>query len=248
MEARANVGPALNAEKLRYVTEHFHQLQGLTLVVSGAFILLPTMNDLVWDRLPVRGWVLTLIRAALIAAYVVAFRYFLNIWEYIPEYYRRRYGLVEPRKAGKWSKTESVGCLFGILLFLLSFLMYVFFGRQIGRYADSILADVQSMIPHPVTFLPVTMWFLYMCASFPRNPHQEDFYKMYFLASGMLAWAFATLYPMWHPDAMHPTLWKFLNDSWMGLSLIAWGLYDHLTLVRLMPRRIRNEEDDNAGI
>jgi hypothetical protein len=125
----------------------------------------------------------------------------------------------------------------------------LFFGRPIGRYADSIIAVVQSMIPaHPLTFSPALSWSLYLCASFRRNPQREDFYKMYFLASGALAWAFAAFYPMWHPDATHPALCKFLNEGWMGLSFIAWGLYDHLTLVRLMPRRIDNYKDDNDGI
>ena len=86
----------------------------------------------------------------------------------------------------------------------------------------------------------------YTCARVSKN-RARRFYKMYFLASGALAWAFAAFYPMWHPDATHPALCKFLNEGWMGLSFIAWGLYDHLTLVRLMPRRIDNYKDDNDG-
>jgi hypothetical protein len=71
---------------------------------------------------------------------------------------------------------------------------------------------------------------------------------MFFLASSALAWAITGLYALRHADAVHFTLWKFLNNGWLGLSFIALGLYNHYTLVRLMPQRIENEEHDNDRI
>lgn len=228
----ADADSALSAERLKYVTEHFHQLQGLTFVAFGIVYLFP-VTGVFWDRWPVSGWLAVPIGVALVGACVATF-------PYLPKYYRRRFGWIEPHSPDMTNKQ--------LVFLLLVLLALLFFGRPIGRYADSILADVRSMIPaHPVTFSPALLWSFYLCMSFRRNPHQEDLYRMYFLASGALAWAFTALYPIWHPDAMHPALWKFLDDGWLGLSFIALGLYDHLTLVRLMPRRIDNLEDDNGG-
>jgi len=224
--ASADAGCKLNPERLKYVTEHFHELQGLTNIAMGAgFLLFFSLRDVYPDPWP---WLSILLSVLpLLALY------------YLPKYYRRRFGWIEPR-----SMTNKQ-----FVLFLMVLLVLLFFGRPIGRYADSILADVQSMIPpHAVTFSPALYWTLYLCLRSRKNPHQEDVYRMYFVASGALAWALVALYPIWNPDAIHPALWKFLNDGWFGLSFIALGLYDHLTLVRLMPKRIEKLEDDNDDI
>ncbi len=223
----ADAVSALTAERLKYVTEHFHQLQGLTYVALGAwFLLIDSLRGVYFDF---SRWLLLL------------YLLFLFAMLYLPKYYRRRFGWID-RQAARMTNKQFV-------FLLLALLMLLFFGRPTGRYADSILADVQSMIPaHPVTFFPAIVWSVYLCLSFRRNPHQEDFYRMYFLASGALAWVFTAICPIWHPDAVHPALWRFLNTGWVGLSFMALGLYDHLTLVRLMPRRMGNEEDDSDGI
>jgi hypothetical protein len=49
---------------------------------------------------------------------------------------------------------------------------------------------------------------------------------------------------------MHSLLWRTLNAGSLGFSFIAWGLYDHFTLVRMMPKKIAvhdfaEAEDDN---
>ena len=231
MNARdsADVGSALNAERLRYVTEHFYQLQGLTLVGLGGALLVP---EGFLDILPLRGWLRALTVLVLAAAFIATLRY-------LPKYYRCRFGWIEPRSM---TNRQFVFLLLGLLALL-------FFGRPIGHHADSIIADIQFMIPaHPVTFSPAALWLFLLCVSFRKNLCQEELYRMYFMASGALGWALVALYPIWNPDAMHPALWRLLNAGWLGVSLIALGLYDHLTLVRLMPERIENPEADDRGV
>ncbi len=226
IQASAEAGSTLNAERLKYVTEHFHALQGLTWVAFGAMLLIPSMMDFYGLRWPTLGWV------ALLISWPFAFRY-------IPKYYRRRFGWVE---LGPASMTNRQA-----VIFLLVFLVLLFFGRPIGRYADLIYAVVESMISepaHPVTLLPVLLWFVYFCASLRRHPSQEDRYRTCFFSLGMLAWAFVVLSPLWHPEITHFKLWEFLKAGWLGISLISVGLYDHITLVRLLPKRI---EEDGAG-
>jgi len=247
--ASADAGSALNAERLKYVTEHFHQLQGLTWVALGAALLF--QQSVLGDLLPFPRGLTDLIFLALsLACYTALFRY-------APRYYRGRFGWIEPRygrpdyKRLRFLFKRRVFFLklfaFFLLVFLSVLLVLRLLGRPVGHYADSIIGDFHSMIPaHPVKFSPALCWSVCLCACFRTNPQKEDLYRTYFLASGALAWAFVALYPIWHPEAMHPTLWKFLNSGWIGLSLIAWGLYNYMTLVRLMPKRIETHDAEGA--
>jgi len=218
---------AITTERLKYVTEHFKALQGLRSVLVGLFLLLPPMQDLYWPNWPFRGWFFLLVLAALMASA-----------HYIRRYYRCRFGWVEPR-----APTNKQSAIFLLVLFLL-----LLFGRSLGRYADSIIAHVQLTVPDtafPYTF-PVLFWVAALCTSVRRHPQQEDQYRIYFLSLGAFAWALVALYALRRPGIMPLMFWKTLNACWLGISLIAIGLYDHMTLVRLLPKRIPG--DDDGGI
>jgi hypothetical protein len=42
----------------------------------------------------------------------------------------------------------------------------------------------------------------------------------------------------------HVEVWKILNTGGFGLSLIATGLYDHIILVRTLPKRVPEGDDE----
>ena len=223
MAVRANVGRTLNPEKLRYVTEHFHELQGLASVLLGAFFLVSPMEDLFWINWPLRGWLFLLVFGAEITGV-----------HYVRQYYRHRFGSVESR-----SPTAKQFAIFvsGLVVLLL-------FGRPLGRYADSIISRGQSTLPNaffPLTF-PTLFWFAVLCGNIRHHPQREDVHKMYFLSLGAFAWTLVAIYSLLRPDIMPLMFWKILNACWLGISLIAMGLYDHMTLVRLLPKRIPEEE------
>ncbi|MGB6387358.1 MAG: hypothetical protein WBD25_16730 [Terriglobales bacterium] len=133
----ADARSALSAERIKYVTEHFHELQGLTSVALGTgFLLTDSLRYVYPDHSP---WLVLLWLPIFLA------------FRYLPKYYQRRFGWVEPQATHMTNKQ--------FVFLLLVLLALLFFGRPIGRYADSIVADVDSMIPaHPVTFLPAILW------------------------------------------------------------------------------------------
>lgn len=218
---------AITVERLKYVTEHFGALQGLRSVLVGAFLLLLPIEDLYWGSWPLRGWLFLFVLAALLATAC-----------YVPQYYRRRFGWVESRGSTNWQSVVFLSLCFLLLLF----------GRPLGRYADSIIGHVQSTIRYPAfpfTF-PVLFWFALLCTNVRRHPQQEDRYRIYFFSLGTLCWALVALYALRRPDIMLIMFWKTLNACWIGISLIAIGLHDHMTLVRLLPKR--TPEADNGRI
>ena len=221
--AAGNAEATFGAERLRYVTRRFQALQGLTWVALGAMMLLIRLEDLHGDGWSDLAWLLFWLT-------------FATTVHYIPNYYRRRFGSVEP--LGPSNKQAAV--------FVLVMLVLLLFGRPIGRYADSIVAHLQSMISepaHPATIFPALFWFALWCTSLRWHPQQEDRYRMYFLSLGIFAWTFVAIYPLWHPSVTNTALWRTLNAGWLGISLIAVGIYDHMTLVRLLPNRVEDDHE-----
>jgi hypothetical protein len=230
MDARAtaDVDGKLDPQRLRYITEHFHSLQGLTWVVMGASILVVSVDEIYGYRLPNLVW-----RMLLWVPVVATARY-------IRRYYQRRFGWIEPRGP---SNTEAV-------TFLVAFPVLLFFGRDIAYWGGLIGDVMQSMIPDPahhVTVAPVLVWFVFFCANIRHHTEQEDLYRIYFFGSGMLVWTLLALYPLWNPYVLPTGVWKSLNAGWLGITMIAIGLYGHMTLVRLMPQGVVEDNDSSEG-
>jgi hypothetical protein len=230
MDDRAvtDVGGQLDPQRLKYITEHFHSLQGLTWVVLGVSSLAVSVDDVYGYRLPA------------LVGQILLFVPFLATARYVNRYYRRRFGWIEPR--GPTNRQA--------LVFLAAWLVLLFFGRDVGYYGGLIGDVMQSMIPDPshhVTLAPVLIWFVFLCANLRHHPGQEDLYRIYFFGSGLLIWILVAVYPLWNLD-LHPTMvWKGLNAGWLGISMIAIGLYGHMTLVRLMPQRVVGDDDSLEG-
>jgi hypothetical protein len=225
---------SIETERLRYVTENFQRLQGLERVALGVIFLVPPMGGVDW--LPAPGWAQQLLTVALMLAWL---RYTLKYQDYIPEYYRTRFGWVRPRVSGRITRRQIIACL-------LFFAALLFFGRSIGRFADSIIADIHLDLSDPgreIRLYPVVLWLLTLYGSLRWPLQREDSYRLSFMFLGLSIFVAVALSPAWHPGVRQFVLWKALNAESWGLSFIAIGLYDHMTLVRLMPRRIVEDAD-----
>jgi hypothetical protein len=217
-----------NYARLRYVTKNFQSLQGLTWVAFGSAFFLSSIEDVLSRPLP--WWFLLLGIALIIAAY-----------RYVPKYYQRRFGSVEPRSP---SNKHAV-------IFLLVLLALGLFGHPLGRYLDSVIPQVNNQIhvmisdpDHRTNLLPVIFWTVPLFAGGLRRPRDARRLGVPFDMACLLFWAVALVfYPLRYPDVTRLMFWKLLNTGWLGISMIVIGLYDHLTLVSLLPGRVR--EGDN---
>jgi len=230
MKAHATVGSAEpNYARLRYLTENFQALQGLTWVAFGSAFFLSSIDDAVGQPLPF--WLLLMAVALMVAAV-----------KYVPKYYQSRFGSVEPRSP---SNKHAVALLLVLLALGL-------FGRPLGRYLDSVIPQVSNQIhlmisdpDHRTNLLPVIFWTALSCAKLLRRSRFASRLDVPFDLACLLFWAFALVfYPLRYPDVTKLTFWKVLNAGWFGISMIVTGLYDHLTLVELLPRRVRERDND----
>ncbi len=218
----------LEPQRLKYLTENFSTLQGLIWVAWGAVALVQPMQEIYGASWPIHGWLPLL---ACLAGFVV-------VVYYIPRYYRRRFGWVEPRNP---SNTQ-------VVIFLLVLVVLLFWGHRIESYANDLTQVIDSMIPDlhgQIELVPLVCWIGALSTSFLKRSHRTtDPYWIYFLCFGTIACAVVAIYPFWHPEATRSLLWTTLNAGSFGFSLVAWGLYSHFTLVRLMPKKFQENDGE----
>jgi len=216
----AHSSPALEPKRLRFLTENFAALQGLNYVPLGAASLL-SQTDRIFHYSEWWWW------PAVITVCV--------IWNrYIPRYYRQRFGYVEPRSPSNKQ----------IAYFLLALIFLFIFRRDLDRYVLDLSQVIRSTISDPrgqVSLLPLVAWIGTLFASFLK-PSLRTLERFCFYSIGIIASAGIAFYPLGHPRATEELLWETLNAGSFGFGLIAMGLYDHFTLVRMMPKKF--EEND----
>jgi len=213
-------------ERLRYVTRSVLvlQSQGLNTVALGAAFFLFRLHYF-FKGSPFYWWLTIAAVAALVAT-----------GRYIPKYYQRRFGTVEsPNLSNKQ-----------FVVVLSVFLALVFFGRAVGRSADSFTASASDRLHaaisdpgHRVSLLPVVFWLLFLCLDLIGllwGTRRTALSKLYFSLVGTLFWAFVVFYALYQPPPVHVLFWKVLYTGWLGLSFMAIGLYDHISLVHLLPK------------
>ena len=216
--------------RLRYVTEHFHRLQGLTSVALGAMFLLLRLVQL--DAYSLPSWFVWLVAGSLGLAQL-----------FLPRYYQWRFGQVEAK-----SPTNRQ-----VLIAFLIFLVLIFFGRPVQAFMGWTATTVGNHIhlvisdpAHRVNLYPLFFGSLALCASLARRPQRIDCRTAYFLSAGLLVWAVAALYQIGHPDIARLMIWRALTTGWgwYGITFMAWGLYNHITLALLLPKRVGEDEHE----
>jgi hypothetical protein len=215
--------------RLKYVTENFQNLQGLTTFVVGVNLLVISVESLL-----AQSWLIQLSLKAVQAASVVGMLR-------LPKYYQRRFGEVERRPMTHGESIALAGMFFiGIPMLLVGAAL----SRPLGRFTGYICAQISHGLHpmlgdpnHLVNFMPSLFWLILLFASiaFRRN-QQFDLRRTSFALGGTLVWTVIMVMPLQYPYLLNLTWWKLLNAGWFGISLILTGIYEHLTLIYLLPR------------
>ncbi len=227
---RRGEGP-VDHERLKYFTRALGSPQGLYSVLIGTFFLLNELGD-IWKG--PRGWLAALAMLAgiwiLLAAYT----------RWIPRYYQRRFGHVELQQPSAKQ----------LAIFLSVIVILVFFGRFFANRIDTVISSFGDRLhvmisdpAHRINLWPSFLWMACIVSSLRWNLRAIERQRLGFFLCGMIVVASIALLAMWHPDAEQSRLWQVLNAGGIGLSFIAMGLYEHITLVLLLPKGV--EEPDN---
>lgn len=215
-------------ERLRYVTENFQSLQGLTWVAFGGFLALSTTDDIPGVLFP---WWLKLLLRLLSLGSVLAFV------RYIPKYYERRFGSVEWRFGPSSAKVPIYA-----LAFVVIFLIILFVGPAGGRYLDLVVAELSNVAhrmisdpDHRANLGPALFLFAFLFPSSRWASRLERLRTIFYCACLLFWLGVLTFLPLRLPEVTQQTLWRTLNACWFGITFMLWGLYDHFMLVHLLP-------------
>jgi hypothetical protein len=216
-------------ERLRYVTRILGAQQGLYTALFGMLYLSMELGD-VWQW---RGeW---LIVPAGIAILMVAHR------RWIPRYYRKRFGHVEPREIS----AKQFVLFLGVIVLLL------FVGEPLAHRVDPMISSFSDRLhfaisdpAHQVNLWPSFFWTAMLISSLRGALRGIEWPRLCFLFCAMLAFTSVVLFAMWFPDIRQAALWRLCNAGGVGLSFVALGLHDHITLVLLLPKRIADGDDE----
>jgi hypothetical protein len=218
-------------ERLKYVTENFQSLQGLTWAAIGGYLALSETENIPGVAFP--WWLrflMTLLGAGLALASV----------RYIPRYYERRFGSVEWRFGPPDAKLP----IFAFALVVI-FLIILFFGPALGRYLDSVTPQLSNMAHrmisdpnHRANLKPALLLFVLLFPGISGRTSGLHRLRVVVRCACLLSWiGLLMLLPLRHPEVTQQMLWRVLNACWFGISFMLWGLYDHFMLVHLLPAR-----------
>ena len=226
--SRVELGLLIDQDRLRYATRTLGAQQGLYLIVFGAGLLPIELREV----LPpiAREW--SLLKAL---AYFVACAFVWTTYtRLIPRYYQRRFGHVELKEPSAK----------GFAVFLLAVFVLFFFGQALARRLDPMISDVVARVhvaisdpDRHVDLWPPVFWTGLLLTGLRRHLAKIELRRLSFLIVGIILFTSVAFYPMWHPEARQLGIWRVLNAGWMGISLMVLGLYDHITLLLLLPKR-----------
>jgi hypothetical protein len=221
-------------DRLRYVTRIVAGQQGLYTVLLGAALLLPELGQ-GWGGEGLWGLLDFLLILAGLWIYLAAYQ------RWIPKYYRKRFGHVEPRQPS----AKQFVIFLGVIILLL------FFGQSFAHRIDPVVSSFAERLrlmisdpAHQINLWPSLFWIGLFVINLGRNLRSMERQNLCFLSCGTLAFTSIVLIAVWHPDARQTVLWRAFNAGGIGLSFIALGLYDHITLVRVLPKRIEEGVDE----
>jgi hypothetical protein len=102
--------------------------------------------------------------------------------------------------------------------------------------------------PGLLDLMPLFVWSVAFCFSLwlLRSMDRQKLHHVLLTFLVVIAIAFITFYPLWLLlDARQFLFWKTLNAGSLGLGFIVLGLYDHIMLLRMMPKRIAEDDHDH---
>lgn len=226
-------------ERLKYVTRLLGSHQGLNTALVGTVVFFLNAGEILhW----LSGWSPLFAALAGVALGIGGLKILIAADDWIPEYYQRRFGSVQAARVpgAKWN------ALFGLAV-LLTFPVLLFFGRPIAHYFDPVASHLRMMISDPdrqINVWPSLIWVALLCGSLRRHMSSIERQRVYFILVATLGFASIVYYAIFHPEAKQLGLWKLLNAGGLGLSLIAMGLYDHIVLLRALPKKVAEADDE----
>jgi len=236
-DSHADGGVPVDRERLEYVTRAVNS-PTLLMVGLGTVVFLLELRDM-WSG--PKGWLTALAKAALLVVFVVAVRR-----DWIDRYYQKRFGSVEAPKTPKLSRKEAIFTL--VLIFLFFFLILV--GWPLDHYlklTSRVMDRVHAMMSDPtqqINLGPSLYWMALFLASLGRRPGRIERQDQCFALSVLIAFAFIAGLAVWHPGVRQSEPWRVLNAGEFGLGLIAWGLFYHIRLTLLLPKRVSEHDDE----
>jgi hypothetical protein len=221
-------------ERLRYVTRIYGGQQGLYTALLGVTLLFVELED-AWKAEGLWGFLDFLVAMAGLWFYLAAYQ------RWIPKYYEKRFGHVEPREPSAKQSAIFVGVIVALL----------FFGRSFAHRIDPVISSFGDRLhvmisdpAHQINLCPSFFWTGLFVINLGRKLQNIERQNLSFLLCGTLGFSSVVLIAMWHPDARQAGLWRALNAGGIGLSFIVLGLYDHITLVRMLPKRVEEGDDE----
>jgi hypothetical protein len=227
-------------ERLRYVTKLLGSHPGLYMALLGTTIFFVNTGKILQHW--VSSWSTLLAALATVALAIGGAKILIAADSWIPEYYQRRFGSVQAARA----PGSRLNALFSLAL-LLAFLALLFLGQPIAHYFDPVASHLHMMISDPdrqINLWYSVYWAVLLCGSLRWHMSGIERQRVYYMLVGMIGFASIVSYAIFHPEAKELDLWKLLNAGGFGLSLIALGLYDHIVLVRALPKTIAEGNDE----
>lgn len=218
---------AAHSERLKFITENFLRLQGLGTAAIGVWLFFVEIGDI--RNLPV--W-MTLLTAP---AYLVGAMLYIKLIDRLPKYYEKRFGRVEPKASGNILLQAAIFILFFVGLFI--------WGSKLEVGVSRAENWIHQTMPTATGILPLVLWIIGLAHSLGKRM-RFDPYCLYFYCLGTLVTCAVAFCPAWYPGVRGILLWRVLSAGWLGLTLIAMGVYDHFLLVRLMPTHGGDDDDE----
>jgi hypothetical protein len=221
-------GDQLNPERLKYITENFTRLQGLSSISSGVLVIASRVM-VAFDN----PWVFVPGLAGGIAFWIImmAAGGALVILEgvYIPRYYARRFGFVQPRPVTT-RPLSSRQVVFYIVIVIVFGLLLMEMQHAIRPRVD-LLALIVAIV---MSFAAVGR---------ARGPQRSTALITVAVTLNFVLAVIAVL-PLWLPLGSGQILiWKLINVASPGIPIIFLGITDHLALTRLLPAK--TDDDDH---
>ncbi len=95
-----------------------------------------------------------------------------------------------------------------------------------------------------INLWPSVFWVVLLCGSLRWHMSSIERQRVYFMLVATLGFASIVSYAILHPEARQLGLWKLLNAGGFALGLIAIGLYDYFVLVRALPKKVAEGDDE----
>ncbi len=129
----------------------------------------------------------------------------------------------------------------------MAFLVLLLIGWPIAYYIDPGASHLHTMISDPgrqINLWPSLLWMGVFFSSVRWHMPSVERQRLFVLLGGVVALSSIAVYGILHPDARQVGLWKVLNAGEIGLSLMVMGLYDHIVLIRALPKRVADGGDE----